>query len=145
MAADDNCVTAGSLENQMLWDAVTAALRSFWCRIKCGWRPDCLADTSFLSVRCLAKCARVAKRSTEEVLRRALLVQVLTDGIVFLQGQCAIMMFDVTARITYKNIPNWYRDITRVCENIPIVLVGNKVWPEGLRFLRCCRSCQETY
>merc|ERR1712039_395298 len=30
-------------------------------------------------------------------------------------------------RITYKNVPNWHRDIVRVCENIPIVLVGNKV------------------
>ncbi|CBZ56005.1 GTP-binding nuclear protein Ran, related [Neospora caninum Liverpool] len=50
----------------------------------------------------------------------------LRDGY-YIKGQCAIMMFDVTARITYKNIPNWYRDITRVCENIPIVLVGNKV------------------
>lgn len=52
-------------------------------------------------------------------------------------------MFDVTSRITYKNVPNWhrydmhhitrlvrythYRDLTRVCENIPIVLCGNKV------------------
>ena len=36
-------------------------------------------------------------------------------------------MFDVTARITYKNVPNWHRDLTRVCENIPIVLCGNKV------------------
>merc|ERR1712228_867997 len=27
----------------------------------------------------------------------------------------------------YKNVPNWHRDIGRVCENIPIVLVGNKV------------------
>jgi hypothetical protein len=35
-------------------------------------------------------------------------------------------MFDVTSRITYKNVPNWHRDLTRVCENIPIVLVGNK-------------------
>ncbi|CAJ1327095.1 unnamed protein product [Effrenium voratum] len=26
-----------------------------------------------------------------------------------------------------KNVPNWHRDIVRVCENIPIVLVGNKV------------------
>merc|ERR1711964_300715 len=40
---------------------------------------------------------------------------------------CAIIMFDVTRRITYKNVPNWHRDILRVCENIPIVLVGNKV------------------
>ena len=36
-------------------------------------------------------------------------------------------MFDVTTRITYKNIPKWYKDLTRICENIPIVLVGNKV------------------
>lgn len=36
-------------------------------------------------------------------------------------------MFDVTSRITYKNVPNWYRDLVRVCENIPIVLCGNKV------------------
>merc|ERR1712038_1868681 len=28
---------------------------------------------------------------------------------------------------TYKNVPNWHRDLTRVCENIPIVLTGNKV------------------
>ncbi len=35
-------------------------------------------------------------------------------------------MFDVTSRITYKNVPNWYRDIIRVCGNIPIVLCGNK-------------------
>lgn len=45
----------------------------------------------------------------------------------FLQGQCAIIMFDVTSRVTYKNVPNWHRDLVRVCENIPIVLCGNKV------------------
>ena len=50
----------------------------------------------------------------------------LRDGY-YIQGQCAIIMFDVTSRITYKNVPNWHRDIVRVCENIPIVLVGNKV------------------
>eukprot|EP00834_Sanchytrium_tribonematis_P001095 NODE_23_length_42016_cov_0.755803.p33 type:complete len:129 gc:universal NODE_23_length_42016_cov_0.755803:39923-39537(-) len=36
-------------------------------------------------------------------------------------------MFDVTSRITYKNVPTWHRDLVRVCENIPIVLCGNKV------------------
>eukprot|EP00916_Digyalum_oweni_P002567 GHVL01004690.1.p1 GENE.GHVL01004690.1~~GHVL01004690.1.p1 ORF type:complete len:213 (+),score=35.62 GHVL01004690.1:43-681(+) len=50
----------------------------------------------------------------------------LRDGY-YIQGQCAIIMFDVTSRITYRNVPNWHRDLTRVCENIPIVLVGNKV------------------
>lgn len=35
-------------------------------------------------------------------------------------------MFDVTSRVTYKNVPNWHRDLVRVCENIPIVLCGNE-------------------
>mmetsp|Transcript_8438 Transcript_8438/g.19127 ORF Transcript_8438/g.19127 Transcript_8438/m.19127 type:complete len:215 (+) Transcript_8438:1390-2034(+) len=50
----------------------------------------------------------------------------LRDGY-YIQGQAAIIMFDVTSRLTYKNVPNWHRDLTRVCDNIPIVLVGNKV------------------
>ena len=36
-------------------------------------------------------------------------------------------MFDVTSRITYKSVPKWYKDLTRVVENVPIVMVGNKV------------------
>jgi GTP-binding nuclear protein Ran len=36
-------------------------------------------------------------------------------------------MFDVTQRETYKNIQDWYKDLVRVVENVPIVLVGNKV------------------
>jgi GTP-binding nuclear protein Ran len=50
----------------------------------------------------------------------------LRDGY-YIQGQAAIIMFDVTSRITYKNVPNWHRDLVRVCDYIPIVLVGNKV------------------
>ncbi|KAF1871354.1 hypothetical protein Lal_00020147 [Lupinus albus] len=50
----------------------------------------------------------------------------LRDGY-YIHGQCAIIMFDVTARLTYKNVPTWHRDLCRVCENIPIVLCGNKV------------------
>merc|ERR1712146_744311 len=50
----------------------------------------------------------------------------LRDGY-YIQGQCGIIMFDVTSKITYKNVPNWHRDLERVCENIPIVLCGNKV------------------
>ncbi|KAI4733456.1 ras-domain-containing protein, partial [Aureobasidium sp. EXF-8845] len=44
----------------------------------------------------------------------------LRDGY-YINGQCGIIMFDVTSRITYKNVPNWHRDLVRVCENIPIV------------------------
>jgi len=49
----------------------------------------------------------------------------LRDGY-YIAGECAIIMFDVTSRITYKSVPNWHRDLTRVCERIPIVLCGNK-------------------
>ena len=45
----------------------------------------------------------------------------------YIGAHAAILMFDVTTRITYKNIPKWYKDLTRICDNIPIVLVGNKV------------------
>lgn len=44
-----------------------------------------------------------------------------------IQANCGVIMFDVTSRITYKNVPKWYKDLVRVCDNIPIVLVGNKV------------------
>jgi small GTP-binding protein len=47
------------------------------------------------------------------------------------KADCAIIMFDVTARITYKHVPNWYHDILTNTDDsiarIPIVLVGNKV------------------
>ncbi|XP_065313335.1 GTP-binding nuclear protein Ran isoform X2 [Gordionus sp. m RMFG-2023] len=36
----------------------------------------------------------------------------LRDGY-YIQGNCAIVLFDVTSRITYKNVPNWHRDLVR--------------------------------
>jgi GTP-binding nuclear protein Ran len=36
-------------------------------------------------------------------------------------------MFDVTSMITYKNIPHWYSGFEQLCENVPVVLCGNKV------------------
>ncbi|XP_075389765.1 GTP-binding nuclear protein Ran-like [Tenrec ecaudatus] len=50
----------------------------------------------------------------------------LRDGH-YIRAQCAIITFDVTSRVTYKNVPNWHRHLVRVCENIPIMLCGNKV------------------
>ncbi|KJZ76352.1 GTP-binding nuclear protein spi1 [Hirsutella minnesotensis 3608] len=50
----------------------------------------------------------------------------LKDGF-FANSQCGIIMFDVTSRVSYKNVPMWYRDIIRICKEIPIILVGNKV------------------
>ena len=50
----------------------------------------------------------------------------LRDGY-YIGANCGIIMFDVTSRVTYKNVPNWHRDLVRVCEDLPIVLCGNKV------------------
>ena len=50
----------------------------------------------------------------------------LRDGY-YIGAHCAIIMFDVCNRITYKNVNTWYKALTRVCDKIPIVLVGNKV------------------
>ena len=66
----------------------------------------------------------------------------LRDGY-YIGGQAAIIMFDVTARVTYRSVPHWHRDLVRVCESIPIVLCGNKidckdrkVKPKDIRFHR---------
>ena len=45
----------------------------------------------------------------------------------YLEAECAIIMFDVTSPATYRNVGTWYRDLQRVCPNIPLVLVGNKI------------------
>eukprot|EP01104_Vermistella_antarctica_P018662 TRINITY_DN6_c0_g1_i1.p2 TRINITY_DN6_c0_g1~~TRINITY_DN6_c0_g1_i1.p2 ORF type:complete len:237 (+),score=74.29 TRINITY_DN6_c0_g1_i1:69-713(+) len=46
----------------------------------------------------------------------------------YIQSNCAIIMFDVTHRVSYRNVATWHKDLIRVCHNsIPIVLCGNKV------------------
>eukprot|EP00933_Yihiella_yeosuensis_P029326 TRINITY_DN22993_c0_g1_i1.p1 TRINITY_DN22993_c0_g1~~TRINITY_DN22993_c0_g1_i1.p1 ORF type:complete len:277 (-),score=45.70 TRINITY_DN22993_c0_g1_i1:95-925(-) len=50
----------------------------------------------------------------------------LRDGY-YVGAQGAIIMFDVSERSTYSNVPHWYQDLRRACGNIPIILVGNKV------------------
>lgn len=42
-------------------------------------------------------------------------------------ANAAIIMFDVTSRISYKSVPHWYNSVRAVCPDIPIVLCGNKV------------------
>jgi len=50
----------------------------------------------------------------------------LRDGY-YVRSDCAIVMFDVTSRTTYQNVPNWFQDVQRAVGKIPSVLVGNKV------------------
>ncbi|KAH7816240.1 RAN3, GTP-binding nucleocytoplasmic protein [Monocercomonoides exilis] len=50
----------------------------------------------------------------------------LRDGY-YIQANCAFIFFDVTSMFTYTSVEKWHRDLTRVCDNIPIVLIGNKI------------------
>jgi GTP-binding nuclear protein Ran len=46
----------------------------------------------------------------------------------YVDAHAFIIMFDLSSRPTYKNVPNWYRDATRVTgTDVPIILCGNKV------------------
>ncbi len=39
----------------------------------------------------------------------------------------AVIMFDVTSKVSYRNVKEWYDLLIKHCPNIPIVLCGNKV------------------
>lgn len=45
----------------------------------------------------------------------------------YASASCAIIMFDVTSRVSYQHLPDWYKRINRVCGDIPIVVCGNKI------------------
>lgn len=45
----------------------------------------------------------------------------------YVGAKAAVIFFDVTSRSTYMHVPAWYRDLVRVLDSVPIVLVGNKV------------------
>ena len=41
-------------------------------------------------------------------------------------ADAAIVFFDFCSKVSYKNAAKYLKDITKVCGNIPITLVGNK-------------------
>lgn len=45
----------------------------------------------------------------------------------YVESDAAIVMFDVTAPLTYKNTKLWVDEIKKICGKIPIILVANKV------------------
>lgn len=73
----------------------------------------------------LDKRSLVACETATTLLARS--VEIVDPVLCLPMPQCAIIMFDVTSRVTYKNVPSWHRDLVRVCENIPMCLCGNKV------------------
>jgi GTPase SAR1 family protein len=50
----------------------------------------------------------------------------------FRDADAAIIMFDVLSQSSYDNVPKWYNEITSKCEEIPILLIGNKCMNSNL-------------
>lgn len=50
----------------------------------------------------------------------------LQDGY-FIGADCAILMFDVTNKESYRAIKDWYKKVVNVAGDIPMVICGNKV------------------
>ena len=38
-----------------------------------------------------------------------------------------MIIFDLTSKVTYKSVPNWYHRLVRVCQNMPIDSCGSKI------------------
>jgi len=49
----------------------------------------------------------------------------LRDGY-YIQADAAIVMFSLDSRKSYSAVSTWIRDIKRVCNDIPIIVLGNK-------------------
>ncbi|KAH9570915.1 hypothetical protein CY35_02G065900 [Sphagnum magellanicum] len=47
----------------------------------------------------------------------------LRDGY-FIDADCAMIIFDHNARLTYKYLSTWHHDLLKVCGRIPVVLCG---------------------
>lgn len=44
----------------------------------------------------------------------------------YLGADIAIIMYDVTNKLTSRSINNWIKDVSRICPNIPVIIIGNK-------------------
>ncbi len=42
-------------------------------------------------------------------------------------AHACVLAFDVTRKITYKNLSHWYKELRKYRENIPVILVANKI------------------
>lgn len=45
----------------------------------------------------------------------------------YYRAHCCILVFDVTRKMTYQHLSDWYKELRDYCENIPCILVANKI------------------
>ena len=42
-------------------------------------------------------------------------------------AHACILVFDITRKITYANLKNWYKEMRTYCPDIPCILIANKI------------------
>ena len=45
----------------------------------------------------------------------------------YYRAHCCIMVFDVTRKVTYQHLNDWYAEFREYCQDVPCILVANKV------------------
>lgn len=45
----------------------------------------------------------------------------------YYRAHACIMVFDVTRKVTYKNLETWYDELQEHCKGIPTIVVANKI------------------
>lgn len=45
----------------------------------------------------------------------------------YFQANACILTFDITRKVTYKNLEMWYKEMRIYCPDIPVICVANKV------------------
>ncbi|GAA53765.1 Rab-like protein 2A [Clonorchis sinensis] len=51
----------------------------------------------------------------------------------YYQAHACIFVFDVTRKITYKNLPKWYEELRQYRPDIPCLCIANKIDGNSLR------------
>jgi Rab-like protein 2 len=45
----------------------------------------------------------------------------------YFQANACILCFDITRKVTYKNLETWYKELRHYCPDIPVICIANKV------------------
>jgi len=45
----------------------------------------------------------------------------------YFQAHACILTFDVTRKVTYKNMEMWYKEMRHYCPDVPVIVLANKV------------------
>eukprot|EP00928_Gymnodinium_smaydae_P012434 TRINITY_DN14509_c0_g1_i2.p1 TRINITY_DN14509_c0_g1~~TRINITY_DN14509_c0_g1_i2.p1 ORF type:complete len:263 (-),score=38.74 TRINITY_DN14509_c0_g1_i2:166-864(-) len=45
----------------------------------------------------------------------------------YYQANACILAFDVTRKVTYKSLDNWFKEVRLYCPDIPVICVANKI------------------